>query len=254
MQFYPNFALFSTLGGMNLDHNFFQVRKLSEEQKRRSSPKILHFFPKNQVETCAQTHTRVKVLEGMQMKTTLKLLEGIYPPIPLPPGFGTPVENNGFYTNESNKNSDNESNSTTTSTRTTTTILKSSTILTKTIPLTKTTKSTPTKTIFSTRMTRTNSTRTTILTTKTTSSRTTILTSTTSSTRATTTAIIANNETMISTVTTNNNEENLNMDFEIAIFSLIAEFLLLLIVAFITTTLFYKLYDFLSSFRRNVHM
>ena len=39
LQFYPNFALFSTLGGMNLEHNFFQVSKLSEEQKKRSSPK-----------------------------------------------------------------------------------------------------------------------------------------------------------------------------------------------------------------------
>ena len=34
LQFYPNFALFSTLGGMNLDHYVFQVRKLSEEQKK----------------------------------------------------------------------------------------------------------------------------------------------------------------------------------------------------------------------------
>ena len=34
LQFYPNFALFSTLEGMNLDHNFFQVSKLSEDQKK----------------------------------------------------------------------------------------------------------------------------------------------------------------------------------------------------------------------------
>ena len=32
--FYPNFARFSTLGEMNLDHNFFWVSKLSEEQKK----------------------------------------------------------------------------------------------------------------------------------------------------------------------------------------------------------------------------
>ena len=33
LQFYPNFALFSTLGGMNLDHDFVQVWKFSEDQK-----------------------------------------------------------------------------------------------------------------------------------------------------------------------------------------------------------------------------
>ena len=47
-----------------------------------------HFFPRIQMETCAQMHTGVKFLEGMQRKTTLKLLGGdtvkllgeIYPP------------------------------------------------------------------------------------------------------------------------------------------------------------------------------
>ena len=88
---------------MNLDHDFFQVSKLSEDQKmehflspnsgedqkKRSSPEIEHFFPRIQGETCAQMHTRVKLLEGMQMKTILKLLGGysqiiggIYPPSP----------------------------------------------------------------------------------------------------------------------------------------------------------------------------
>ena len=33
-----------------------------------------HFFPRIQVQTCAQIHTRVKLLEGMQKKTILKLL------------------------------------------------------------------------------------------------------------------------------------------------------------------------------------
>ena len=36
---------------MNLDHNFVQVSKLSEDQKKRSSPKIEHFFPQIQVQT-----------------------------------------------------------------------------------------------------------------------------------------------------------------------------------------------------------
>ena len=90
LQFYPNFALFSTLGGMNLDHDFLQVSKLSEDQKKRSSPKMNHFFspnsgddqkkkkglqlkrnaffPRIEVETCAQVQTRAKLLGGgMQM-------------------------------------------------------------------------------------------------------------------------------------------------------------------------------------------
>ena len=50
---------------MNLDHNFFQVSKLSEDQqKKRSSPKMEDFFPRIQVKTCAQMQTRVKLLGG----------------------------------------------------------------------------------------------------------------------------------------------------------------------------------------------
>ena len=79
LQFYPNFALFSTLGGMNLNHDIVQVSKLSEDQKKvftkngilfllkfrwrlkkkRSSPEMEHFFPQTQVDTYAQMHTRV---------------------------------------------------------------------------------------------------------------------------------------------------------------------------------------------------
>ena len=35
---------------MNLDHNFLQVSKLSEDQKKRSSPKMEDFFPPNSSE------------------------------------------------------------------------------------------------------------------------------------------------------------------------------------------------------------
>ena len=100
---------------MNLDHDFFQVSKLSEDQKKVLHQKWNSFFPPNsgedqkkgfhqkwnsifpqiQVKTkkrlhaYTHMHTRVKLLEGMQMKTILKLLgeiqsnywEGIYPPI-----------------------------------------------------------------------------------------------------------------------------------------------------------------------------
>ena len=37
LQFYPKFALFSTLGGMNLDHDFAQVWKFSEDQKKKAN-------------------------------------------------------------------------------------------------------------------------------------------------------------------------------------------------------------------------
>ena len=58
MQFYPNFALFSTMGGMNLDHHFFQMSKLSEEQKKRSSPKMEHFFSPNSGEDQKKVFTK----------------------------------------------------------------------------------------------------------------------------------------------------------------------------------------------------
>ena len=51
LQFYPNFALFSRLGGMNLDHDFVQVSKLSEDQKKKVVTKNEHFFPQIQMKT-----------------------------------------------------------------------------------------------------------------------------------------------------------------------------------------------------------
>ena len=53
-----------------------------------------HFFPRIQAQTFAQMHTRVKLLEGMQVKNILKLLVGIqsnYWGNISPPGFGTPA-------------------------------------------------------------------------------------------------------------------------------------------------------------------
>ena len=44
LQFYPNFALFSTLGGMKLDHDFFHVSKLSEDQKKGLHQKLKEFL------------------------------------------------------------------------------------------------------------------------------------------------------------------------------------------------------------------
>ena len=48
LKFYPNFSLISTLGGMNFDHDFFQVWKFSKDQK---TMQMEHFFPKIQVKT-----------------------------------------------------------------------------------------------------------------------------------------------------------------------------------------------------------
>ena len=45
LQFYLNFALFSTLGGMNLNHDFVQVWKFREDQKKKS--KWNTFSPKS---------------------------------------------------------------------------------------------------------------------------------------------------------------------------------------------------------------
>ena len=76
LQFYPNFALFSTLEGMNLDHDFIQVSKVSEDQqkkdqKKKKKKKVVTktgtLFPRIQLDTYAQIHTRVKLLGGMQM-------------------------------------------------------------------------------------------------------------------------------------------------------------------------------------------
>ena len=60
---------------MNLDHDFFQVSKLGEDQKKKIFTKNGRFYPRIQVETkkllqtssSAQMHTRVKLLGGMQM-------------------------------------------------------------------------------------------------------------------------------------------------------------------------------------------
>ena len=39
------------MGGINLDQDFFQMSKLSEDQKKKSSPEMEHFLPRFQVKT-----------------------------------------------------------------------------------------------------------------------------------------------------------------------------------------------------------
>ena len=88
LQLYPNFALFSTLGGMNLEHDFVQVWKFSEDQKKML---VEHFFPEIQVKTKKKVFIKNRTLFSpifAQMYCTsiqiiggdaAKLLGGIYP-------------------------------------------------------------------------------------------------------------------------------------------------------------------------------
>ena len=67
-----------------------------KKKKKRSSPKEKHFFPRIQVDTYAQMHTRVKLLGRMQMYTTPQTTREIQPNYwgdISSPGFGTPVGN-----------------------------------------------------------------------------------------------------------------------------------------------------------------
>ena len=94
LRFYPNFALFSTMEEMNLDHEFFQVPviKLSEDHKnrKRSSPKMEDFFSPYSSEdqkTAPNTIQRSGVIQSqirgrMQMQAIVKLFGGYIPQTP----------------------------------------------------------------------------------------------------------------------------------------------------------------------------
>ena len=86
LQFYPNFDLFSTVGGMNLDHDFVQVWKFSDDQKKKS--KWNTFFPKFTLRC-----TPIQIIGGdadVDHSQTIGGIQpnywGLYPP----PCFGTP--------------------------------------------------------------------------------------------------------------------------------------------------------------------
>ena len=127
LQFYPNFALFSTLEGMNLDHDFVQVWNLVKTKKKckwntffpkfRWRPKkkevfikIEYFFSQFQVKTKKKVletrleHfflqfslrcTPIQIIGGDADVDHSQTIGGIYPPIP--PCFGTPGYNNSFH-------------------------------------------------------------------------------------------------------------------------------------------------------------
>ena len=101
LQFYPNFALFSTLGGMNLDHDFVQVSKLSKNQKKTKffTTNETLFSPNSSGQLRSNAH-QSQIIGGNadvdHSETirghTAKLLGGY---IPLsPPGFGIPACDN----------------------------------------------------------------------------------------------------------------------------------------------------------------
>ena len=85
LQFYPNFALFSTLGGMNLDQDFFQVSKLSEDQKKGLRQKWNTCFSRiysdahqSQIIGGNADEDHTQIVGGY----TVKSLKGIYSPHP----------------------------------------------------------------------------------------------------------------------------------------------------------------------------
>ena len=57
-------------------NTFFPQIQVKTKEKKTVFTKNEILFSRFQVETCAQMHTRVKLLEGMQMKTILKLQGG----------------------------------------------------------------------------------------------------------------------------------------------------------------------------------
>ena len=93
---------------MNLDHDFLQGEQIKWRKQKRSSPKVEDFFSPNLgedqnkkglhqkwstfsrilVETCAQMHTRVKVLGGCRCWPSSNYWRDISPP-----GFGTSASN-----------------------------------------------------------------------------------------------------------------------------------------------------------------
>ena len=92
----PQLCRISDIGGMNLNHNFFHVSKFSEDQKKRSSPKIEAFLsPKsrkdqnkgpNIIQRSDADVNHSQIIGG----NAVKLLGGIYPPSPL--GFRHPCQ------------------------------------------------------------------------------------------------------------------------------------------------------------------
>ena len=65
---------------MNLDRDFFQVSKLSEDQKKVFTKNGTLFSPNSSGDLRSDADQSQIIGGGMQMYTILKLLGGIYPP------------------------------------------------------------------------------------------------------------------------------------------------------------------------------
>ena len=98
LQFCPIF----NIGMDEPQTQFVSGEQINWRPKKRSSPKLEHFIknrtnfiPRIHVETCAQKHARVKLLEGIEKKAILKLLGGYKVKLlgdisPIPRGFPHP--------------------------------------------------------------------------------------------------------------------------------------------------------------------
>ena len=118
MQFYPIFALFSTSGGMNLDHDFAQMSKLSEDQKevfikmgnvfpnsgedqkKGFHQKLNTFFPQIQVRTKKKSSPKMEHLfspnlgEDQKKKRSSPNLEIFFPEFKWTPTLRCAPESN----------------------------------------------------------------------------------------------------------------------------------------------------------------
>ena len=94
LQFYPNFALFSTLGGMNLDQDFFQASKFSEDQKKVFTRNGTRFSPNSITDLRSDAH-QSQINGGDADEDHTQIVGGVYSQIiggiysPIIPGFGT---------------------------------------------------------------------------------------------------------------------------------------------------------------------
>ena len=84
---------------MNLDHDFVQVSKSSEDQKKRSSPKMEHFFPEFKWTPSLGCTLESNYWGGAEVDHTQTIGGGYSQSIvgdissPSPSGFGTPAFN-----------------------------------------------------------------------------------------------------------------------------------------------------------------
>ena len=92
LQFYPNFAQFSTLGGIKLDYGFFHVSNSSEDQKKKTGlpQNLKSFCPRNKVKT---KNKRPKIIQRSDVDHSQiigDMQSNYWEGYITPPGVGTP--------------------------------------------------------------------------------------------------------------------------------------------------------------------